>query len=94
MKVVVVTNGDYYSPGVPLGYQREAETVAAMGLLGVPEQNVIFMGYGDETLQTLYQSTSALAGLHLAGRSKSDLCKSRPGPDLVPSISIWRSRSV
>jgi LmbE family N-acetylglucosaminyl deacetylase len=58
VKVVVVTNGDYYSPGVPLGYAREAESVAAMGVLGLTEQDVIFFGYGDQTLQGLYQSTS------------------------------------
>ncbi len=58
VKVVVVTNGDYYSPGVPLGYERQAESVAAMGVLGLTEQDVIFFGYGDQTLQSLYQSTS------------------------------------
>jgi LmbE family N-acetylglucosaminyl deacetylase len=58
VKVVVVTNGDDYSPGVPLGYTREAESVAAMGVLGVTEQNVIFFGYGDQTVQDLYRSTS------------------------------------
>ncbi len=62
--VVVVTNGDAWAPGTPptpppaLGYQREAESVAAMGLLGIPEQNVIFFGYGDQGLQGLYQSTT------------------------------------
>ena len=55
--IVVVTNGDYYQ-GVPLGLQREAETVSAMSLLGLSEQQIIFMGYGDEALQGLYQSSS------------------------------------
>src|SRR5208282_2049942 len=62
--VVVTTNGDAYAPGTPptpppaLGYQREAETVTAMAMLGIPEQNVIFFGYGDQGLQGLYESTS------------------------------------
>ncbi len=60
VNVVVVTNGDYYSPGVPLGLQREAESVAAMRVLGVSAQNVIFMGYGDQALQGLYQSGSPM----------------------------------
>jgi len=58
VKIVVVTNGDSYAPGVPLGYERQAESVAGMALLGVNEQNLIFMGYGDQSLQSLYQSTS------------------------------------
>jgi LmbE family N-acetylglucosaminyl deacetylase len=58
VKVAIVTNGDYYTPGVSLGYTREAESVGGMATLGVSAQNVIFMGYGDETLQDLYQSAS------------------------------------
>lgn len=57
VNVAVMTNGDYYSPGTPLGYTREAETIAGMATLGVNSQNVIFLGYGDETLQEIYQST-------------------------------------
>jgi LmbE family N-acetylglucosaminyl deacetylase len=56
VKIVVVTNGDYY--GYSTGFQREAETVAAMSGLGLTEQDIIFLGYGDQTLLDLYQSTS------------------------------------
>lgn len=56
--VAVVTNGDYGSTGTSYGLQREGETMAGMGILGVPAQNVIFLGYGDQALQGLYQSTS------------------------------------
>lgn len=56
VKVVVITNGDYY--GLNTGYQREAETVAGMQALGLSEQDIIFLGYGDQTLLELYQSTS------------------------------------
>jgi LmbE family N-acetylglucosaminyl deacetylase len=54
--IVVVTNGD--SGGTSVGLQRERETMAGMGLLGLSQPNIIFMGYGDQALQGLYQSTS------------------------------------
>jgi LmbE family N-acetylglucosaminyl deacetylase len=61
VKVVVVTNGDdYQSPAnQSLGYTREAETVAAMTGLGLSSQDVIFLGYGDQSLQQMLFSTSA-----------------------------------
>jgi LmbE family N-acetylglucosaminyl deacetylase len=55
--IVVATNGDY-GQGVPAGLAREGETVAGMAVLGLSEQHIIFMGYGDQALQSLYQSTS------------------------------------
>jgi trimeric autotransporter adhesin len=55
--IVVVTNGDYEG-GVSTGLTREGETVSGMSVLGLSEQQIIFMGYGDEALQGLYQSTS------------------------------------
>ena len=58
VNIVVVTNGDSSVVGTSLGYQREGESVAGMALLGLGEQNIIFMGYGDQSLQSLYQSTS------------------------------------
>ncbi len=58
VKIVVVTNGDSYETGTSFGYLRQAESVAGMALMGVSEQNIIFMGYGDQALQSLYQSTS------------------------------------
>ena len=54
--VVVVTNGDVN--GVSQGTIRQGETIAAMNYLGVASQNVIFLGYGDSLLGTLYSSTS------------------------------------
>jgi LmbE family N-acetylglucosaminyl deacetylase len=52
--VVVLTNGDAFQSGL----QREGETVTAMGLLGVPEQQIIFLGYGDGLTLTLYESNN------------------------------------
>jgi LmbE family N-acetylglucosaminyl deacetylase len=59
--VVIVTNGDdYTSPASKsAGLAREAESVAAMGMLGVTTSNVVFLGYGDQTLQQLLFSSSA-----------------------------------
>lgn len=52
VKVVVVTNGDLTADGLV----RQAETVAAMTYLGVPAANVMFLGYGDQSLVTLYET--------------------------------------
>jgi LmbE family N-acetylglucosaminyl deacetylase len=57
VKVVVVTNGDAFASPA-LGYTRESESVSAMSLLGLDESDIIFLGYGDWSLQDLYQSAS------------------------------------
>ncbi len=54
--VVVVTNGDI--PGVSTGYAREGETVSGMGVLGLSESSVVFLGYGDRSLMPIYNSQS------------------------------------
>jgi LmbE family N-acetylglucosaminyl deacetylase len=58
--VAVVTNGDsYVSPATTTaGYTREGETIAAMRGLGLSANNVIFLGYGDQSLQQLLYSAS------------------------------------
>jgi LmbE family N-acetylglucosaminyl deacetylase len=56
VNVVVVTNGDI--DGKAMGLLREAESVAAAGVLGVPEQQVIFLGYGDQDMYNIWASTS------------------------------------
>jgi LmbE family N-acetylglucosaminyl deacetylase len=57
--VVWVTNGD--ANGVSTGYAREADSVNAMAGLGIASQNLIFLGYGDSSLEDLYLSTSDTA---------------------------------
>lgn len=42
--VVFSTNGDYYG----LGELRIREAIAAMNVVGIPEDHVIFLGYGDQ----------------------------------------------
>jgi len=56
VKVVLVTNGD--SSGTAVGLARQAESVAAAELLGLTEQDVVFLGYGDGSMLTLYRSSS------------------------------------
>src|SRR5512134_3019384 len=56
VKIVVVTNGD--RRGTTIGYLRQGETVSAMTLLGLSEDDVIFLGYGDELLMKLYDAAS------------------------------------
>lgn len=43
--VLFTTNGDYYSYQ---GKQRLKEAINALNILGVEEENIIFMGYGDD----------------------------------------------
>jgi LmbE family N-acetylglucosaminyl deacetylase/lysophospholipase L1-like esterase len=70
VKVVVVTNGDI--GGTTLGYAREGESVSAMGVLGLSEPNVIFLGYGDTSLMTIYRSSSDTAIVtSAAGQTKT-----------------------
>lgn len=54
--IVLVTNGDVN--GTTEGLAREAESVAAAQLLGVPEQNVVFLGYGDQTTYEIWTASS------------------------------------
>jgi LmbE family N-acetylglucosaminyl deacetylase len=52
VKVVVITNGDYR--GIDEGYVRQGESVNAMNVLGVDENDIIFLGYPDSGLETIY----------------------------------------
>ena len=46
VKVVFTTNGDYYAHE---GSIRIREAKKALAVLGVAEENIIFLGYGDQT---------------------------------------------
>ena len=54
LKIVVVTNGDIL--GQKYGNDREVETIRAMKVLGVPEEDIIFLGYADQQMMTLFNS--------------------------------------
>ena len=56
-RVVVMTNGDFY--GKAEGLRREGESVVALGLLGLPEKQITFFGYGDSTLFWVYHAMKA-----------------------------------
>jgi LmbE family N-acetylglucosaminyl deacetylase len=56
VEVVVMTNGD--ALGKRQGYVRESETISAMAILGLNEDNIVFLGYGDGSLVNLYRSSS------------------------------------
>ena len=45
--VVMVTNGDYKSKNFTIGRTRLAETIRGMSLLGLKEEQIIFLGYAD-----------------------------------------------
>ena len=54
--IALITNGDI--SGTATGIERQGESVAAAQLLGLTEQDVIFLGYGDGSLLTIYDSAS------------------------------------
>jgi LmbE family N-acetylglucosaminyl deacetylase len=56
VKLVVVTNGDV--EGHSSGLVREAESVASAVVLGLGEQDVIFLGYPDTILNDIYTAGS------------------------------------
>ena len=54
VKVVVVTNGDHKKGQKTYGLKRQSESVAAMELLGLRPEDVIFLGYPGDTRELLY----------------------------------------
>lgn len=59
--VVFVSNGDW--KGAEMGKERLAESARALALLGVPQENIIIMGYPD----------AELINLHAAGNTNTVL---------------------
>jgi len=57
VKIVYVTNGDYAGGPTDEGLVRQAEAVASASYLGISnENNLIFLGYPDGYLKTVYDS--------------------------------------
>ncbi len=71
VRVVVMTNGDGFTDALAIsyhelkprrqdylsfGYMRQKETLAAMSLLGIPKNDVIFLGYPDGGLLHLWSA--------------------------------------
>ena len=66
-KVVFVTNGDYYAV---LGPIRMKEAMEAMAVLGLPQSDVIFLGYGDQYAEKhIYHGKSGEIFRSHAGRT-------------------------
>ena len=59
--VVMVTNGDYGCHDHSVGYARLRETLAGVEMLGVPNEQVTFLGYADTGMP---RAESFLAGLY------------------------------
>jgi LmbE family N-acetylglucosaminyl deacetylase len=56
VKIVVVTNGDFN--GFERGLARQGDSVAAAQVLGLTEQDVIFLGYPDGSMMQIYDAAS------------------------------------
>ncbi len=56
IKVVVLTNGDV--DGVSAGLAREQQSVQSAVTIGLRSDDVIFLGYGDALMRTIYDSPS------------------------------------
>lgn len=55
VKIVYMTNGDYYG-GTDQGYLRQSEAVNAASHLGMVEDDLIFLGYPDGYLKNIYEN--------------------------------------
>jgi LmbE family N-acetylglucosaminyl deacetylase len=62
--VVVVTNGDYR--GTTYGFIREGESVDALGVLGLTEDQVAFLGYPDSGLLPLWNNAPDVGSVYLS----------------------------
>jgi LmbE family N-acetylglucosaminyl deacetylase len=65
--VVVVTNGDYF--GTEYGLIRQGESVAGLGMLGMNEDRVMFLGYPDSGLLPLWNNAPDAGRAYLSPRS-------------------------
>ncbi len=78
--VVILTNGDgQYRRLIPssrasisLGYARQRESLTALGHLGLPRENVIFLGYPDRGLSDLWNGYWDCERLYSSRYTKTD----------------------
>ena len=56
VKIILLTNGDF--AGVDVGAHRQGESVASAQILGLTEQDVIFLSYPDGALMQIYNAPS------------------------------------
>ena len=90
--VALATNGDYGDTDGRIGRARLQESLLGLGDLGLPEENVIFLGYADTGMP---QSESFLAGLY-AERSGNKLHPSHVGTKTygLPSHPDYRMQTT
>jgi LmbE family N-acetylglucosaminyl deacetylase len=69
VRIVYMTNGDKNS--VAEGYTRQGEAVAGQAYLGVPENQLIFLGYPDGYIDTLYNDYPAAGDQFTAPNGRS-----------------------
>jgi LmbE family N-acetylglucosaminyl deacetylase len=70
VRVVFMTNGDYYGSSSQ-GYQRQGEAVAGEACLGLPEDDLIFLGYPDAGLKTIYNDYAAAGSVFVTSNNIS-----------------------
>ena len=68
VRIVVVTNGDF-NDGVARGLARQADSVRAAEVLGLREDDVIFLGYPDGGLLQIYEAASSTPITSNAGQT-------------------------
>jgi len=95
VKVVVMTNGDAFPPATTAtGITREAETVSGMSVLGLSEQNIIFLGYGDLTLMKLYNSASPTTVFTSTAGQTQTYASRGLGEHRLSQLFAWGTRSL
>lgn len=87
VKVVIVTNGDGYKWAeklfsrslitsaadlIKFGYDRQNESLQALKILGVPREDVVFLGYPDRGLQKLWFENWGIDRLYKNPYTKTD----------------------
>lgn len=72
VKVVMVTNGDYGCYDYSVGRARLSETLEGLKILGLSEENVIFLGYADTGMP---EKDSFIANLYYK-ENQSEIVKS------------------
>lgn len=87
VKVVLVTNGDGFARAVAIetvnispkpqdyinyGYERQKESLAAMKLLGLKDEDVIFLGYPDRGISSMWSSNWMNSAPYKSRYTKTD----------------------
>lgn len=70
VNVAILTNGEYWAPSKERGLERQVESLNALSRLGLKDPNdVIFLGYPDNYLNTIYQSYQTMDSALLTNKN-------------------------